>query len=239
MQKSYKERLLEAKEKNYLSGKVCPYCNKDTELIDSAEIYGGKIGGWNIENTGLTYWDDDIGSANVTPMFISMYHNAESVVMHHYDIEFNQNTKLYDEGVSTYDTYGYVSADWLNIIDAAESNLRSDERIKNNIENLDDRYDCFFDLLSSKRYKYNFGTSNRYHTGFIAQEVVDALEKSGLNTLDFAAVMLDNPGTEEECWKLRRDEFVSLNTWQIQKAKARIAELEDRIATLEELINKK
>ena len=42
MQKSYRERLLESQEKNYLSGKVCPYCNKDTELIDSAEIYGGK-----------------------------------------------------------------------------------------------------------------------------------------------------------------------------------------------------
>lgn len=214
----------------------------EQEAIFNGRIEAGKgyIGGWQIDFMGLIYEDSyDGSSSRVTPDFISMYQNGQLAAMKPGLIQFNQNTTLYDEGVSTYYRYGYVSADWLDIIDAAESNLTSDERIKNNIESLDDRYECFFDLLSSKRYKYNFGTSNRYHTGFIAQEVVDALEKSGLNTLDFAAVMLDNPGTEEECWKLRRDEFVSLNTWQIQKAKVRIAELEDRIATLEELINKK
>ena len=44
----------------------------------------------------------------------------------------------------------------------------SDERVKNSIEILDDRYELFFDSLISYRYKYNFGTSGRYHTGYIA-----------------------------------------------------------------------
>jgi hypothetical protein len=53
---------------------------------------------------------------------------------------------------------------------------------------------------------------------------------------DFAAVMLEDPGEDGECWHLRRDEFVALNTWQIQKLKSRVSELEDKIAKLESLI---
>ena len=55
--------------------------------------------------------------------------------------------------------------------------------------------------------------------------------------------MLDNPGTKEERWYLRRDEFVALNTWQIQKLKPRVSALEQtilnyeiRISTLETTI---
>jgi len=29
-----------------LSGKICPYCGRETELIDSAEIYNGVSYGW-------------------------------------------------------------------------------------------------------------------------------------------------------------------------------------------------
>ncbi len=31
---------------NILSGQVCPYCGKKTELINSAEVYAGKSYGW-------------------------------------------------------------------------------------------------------------------------------------------------------------------------------------------------
>ena len=109
----------------------------------------------------------------------------------------------------------------------------SDRRMKTNIESLNAKYDTFFDLLLPVRYKYIDGTSDRYHTGFVAQDVVKALEDSGLDTQQFAAVMLDHiEGQEEEMWRLRRDEFVSLNTWQIQKLKARVAELERLVAEL-------
>ena len=68
-------------------------------------------------------------------------------------------------------------------------------------------------------------------------QLLYALEKAGLTTQDFAGVVLNNPNTENECWYLRRDEFVALNTWQIQKAKTRISELEEKVAKLEEMIN--
>jgi hypothetical protein len=127
---------------------------------------------------------------------------------------------------------GYLDGYW-----SAENDL-SDSRVKNSVEELPENYEILFDNLQSKRYKYNHGTSNRFHTGYIAQEVVEAIETAGLTTQDFAGVVLSKPNTEEERWFLRRDEFVALNTWQIQKAKTRITELENRVAELEKLINK-
>jgi hypothetical protein len=59
------------------------------------------------------------------------------------------------------------------------------------------------------------------------------LEDSGLTTQDFAAVVLQDPGTQNELWQLRRDEFVALNTWQIQKLKTRMAESEAKVELLE------
>lgn len=113
-----------------------------------------------------------------------------------------------------------------------QPNWSSDARIKHSIESLNGYYEILFDNLQPKRYKYNNGTSNRYHTGFIAQEVLTAVESAGLTTQDFAAMYLTerkDSGLDEPVWILRRDEFVALNTWQIQKLKTRVTELENEI----------
>jgi hypothetical protein len=60
-----------------------------------------------------------------------------------------------------------------------------------------------------------------------------ALEDSGLSTQDFAGMWLDSPGQEDECWYLRRDEFVALNTWQIQKLKPRMDSAEAKLLAYE------
>jgi predicted nucleic acid-binding Zn-ribbon protein len=49
--------------------------------------------------------------------------------------------------------------------------------------------------------------------------------------------MLTSPGEEDECWYLRRDEFVALNTWQIQKLKPRVSSLEQTILEYETRIS--
>ena len=136
----------------------------------------------------------------------------------------------HDVNFSSFD--GYLAGTWTT------ENELSDERAKNTIETMPESYDVLFDNLQPKRYKYNHGTSGRFHTGYIAQEVVEAIETAGLTTQDFAGVMLNKPNTEEERWYLRRDEFVSLNTWQIQKLKTRTTELETKVAELEELVKR-
>ena len=109
----------------------------------------------------------------------------------------------------------------------------SDCNLKNSIQSIPEAYEIAFDNLKSTIFKYNDGTSDRYHTGFVAQEVDDAIAKAGLSRKDFAALCISDEGTEDERWGLRYSEFVSLNTWQIQKLKSRISELEERISQLE------
>ncbi|WP_312373034.1 tail fiber domain-containing protein [Lachnoclostridium sp.] len=62
----------------------------------------------------------------------------------------------------------------------------SDKKEKHDIENLDNRYIKLLSLLKPKRYKFNKGESDRYHTGLIAQDVERALKKCGISSQEFA-----------------------------------------------------
>lgn len=108
----------------------------------------------------------------------------------------------------------------------------SDKNLKHSISALPSKYSELFDRLTPVIYKYNDGTSNRNHTGFIAQDVSTALDESGIDSQDFAGLVILNAGTENERWTLRYEEFIALNTYEIQKLKARVTELENKLATL-------
>ena len=56
---------------------------------------------------------------------------------------------------------------------------------------------------------------------------------ANISTSDFAGLIINNPDTEEEQWYLRYEEFIALNTYEIQGLKAQIKELEDKIALLQ------
>lgn len=66
--------------------------------------------------------------------------------------------------------------------------VTSDKNLKKDIILFDERYDKFFDLLRPVGFKYIFGTSNRTHSGFIAQEVEEALAAAELTGKDFAII---------------------------------------------------
>lgn len=108
----------------------------------------------------------------------------------------------------------------------------SDKNVKKDIESLPEEYDKLFDLLRPVRYKMVNGTSGRYHTGLISQEVEEALSIAGLTSFDFAGF-----GKDKGNYMLRYTEFIALCIDQIQKQKARIEALESRITKLEEVIN--
>ena len=110
----------------------------------------------------------------------------------------------------------------------------SDINLKHDIVELSDKYDAMFDTLQPVCYKYNNGTSGRTHTGFIAQDIVASMEQAQLTTNDVAAVCRLFPDSEdEERWAIRYEEFVAINTWQIQKLKRRVEELEEKLKALE------
>lgn len=119
---------------------------------------------------------------------------------------------------------------WGNLYLYSGTQVGSDSRLKNSIEKLSEEYDMFFDKLTPVSYILNNGTSHRRHIGFIAQDVEDSLHQAGIDTKNFAGLCA--PSDNEIYYMLRYDEFVALNTQQIQKLKNRVLELEQIVATL-------
>ena len=109
----------------------------------------------------------------------------------------------------------------------------SDRNIKKEISSIDEKYDTFFNKLNPVTYKFIDGQSGRFHSGFISQEVEEALIQSGLTTNDFAGfVKYNDPKTNDEKYGLRYEEFISLNTHMIQQLRKKIEELEEKIRVL-------
>ena len=122
-----------------------------------------------------------------------------------------------------------------------EITLRSDRRLKNTINYDFDRYDEFFMGLKPATFKYNNGHGGRLHSGFIAQDVEDALHNAGLSNMDFAGLVIapieevnEADGITDNYYKLRYGEFISLNTHMIQKLYRRITKLENELQSLKE-----
>lgn len=98
-----------------------------------------------------------------------------------------------------------------------------------------DKYDGFFLSLKPARYKYNDGAAGRLHLGFIAQDVEQAMLESGLTSMDLAALVKDpvkevlDDGIDDFRYSLRYGEFISLNTYMIQRLYKRIEDLESKI----------
>lgn len=114
----------------------------------------------------------------------------------------------------------------------------SDRNIKNNISYNLEKYHGFYNLLQPAYYKYNDGTSNRYHLGFIYQDVEQALLKNDLTSQDFAGLVKNHnlDDGEVECG-LRYEEFISLNTYMIQKTRKELKEKDNKIQQLENKVN--
>lgn len=102
----------------------------------------------------------------------------------------------------------------------------SDRRAKNTILPLSEKYMRFIKSVSPVSYKFNddIAHSGRTHTGFIAQDVLQALKNCGLSTKEFAGfVDLHGDGSE---YGLRYEEFISPLLMYVQHLESRVAALE-------------
>lgn len=109
----------------------------------------------------------------------------------------------------------------------------SDRNRKTDISYDMSRYEAIFDALKPANFKMIDGTSGRTHTGFISQDIEDALAPCGLTSIDFAA-FIKSPKVDEDgkviegeyVYGLRYDELIALMVTQIQSLKKRVADLE-------------
>lgn len=109
----------------------------------------------------------------------------------------------------------------------------SDRNRKTDISYDMSRYEAIFDALKPANFKMIDGTSGRTHTGFISQDIEDALAPCGLTSIDFAT-FIKSPKVDEDgkviegeyVYGLRYDELIALMVAQIQSLKKRVADLE-------------
>ena len=116
---------------------------------------------------------------------------------------------------------------WGQIYSSNSTISTSDRNKKNTIEDLDDRYLVLFDHLRPARFKFNNGTSGRFHPGFISQEVEEALVSAGISSQEFGGFVKDiDPDTGEELYFLRYEEFIGILAAKLQDVDKRVKTLE-------------
>ena len=125
------------------------------------------------------------------------------------------------------------SATWVSIVTAGQN--ASDERLKTNISQFDDKFDNIFDTLKPVRFEYSkdcLGSGT--HFGYIAQDVIKSFEDEGENIDNYSFIYETEiqDDSDEKYYQLNKSDFIAMNTWQIQKLKARVDELEKKLAAL-------
>ena len=120
---------------------------------------------------------------------------------------------------------------WADIYAASGTINTSDREKKEAIVYGLYKLDGLLDKLEPCTFRFRDGTSGRSHPGFIAQDVEAALEELGLTTADFAGLVKSPREDGGYDYFLRYNEFIPINTWEIQKLKAKVAELEARLGS--------
>lgn len=174
----------------------------------------------------------------------------------------SENYSVYPNSSSI--SLGTSNLKWGQIYSTSSSISTSDRNMKKYINDISDKYEAFYDKLKPSTFKFRTDKAltdephaGRTHTGFISQDVEESLTESGLTAKDFAGFckdlkterqydedekaidvpVLDKDGNEQYMYSLRYEEFIALNTWQIQKLKARVKELEMLVKELKETVN--
>ena len=107
-----------------------------------------------------------------------------------------------------------------------------------------DEFDSVYMDIEPCAFKYNNGTSGRYHFGAKAQNIKEAFEKHGYTTQDFGGFvqMADNPENEDYCgiddpMGIIYTEFTMWNTHMIQKLCKKIEEQQSEIDLLKKSVS--
>lgn len=129
----------------------------------------------------------------------------------------------------------------------------SDRNQKENILDIDPRYEELFSRLRPVTYELKGSGHDRVHVGFIAQEIKEAMDDLGITAEEFAGYcedikveydeetgeeikVFDDNGEPVVLYSLRYSEFIALNTRMIQKQQQKINDLESRLEKLEALL---
>ena len=169
----------------------------------------------------------------ITPMASLLYSNG--IVRLYMPLHFNLGTDGAHACVRQ-QTTGITSADFIKIgnstqllqlIGTAITSTKaittsSDARMKNHIADLPSKSENLFDYLDGKSFFYNGDNSTAKNYGFIAQDVLTALQKCGLTTDDFAGFCdINGDGSQ---YALAYEQFIPLMWNEIKRLRKALSE---------------
>jgi hypothetical protein len=126
---------------------------------------------------------------------------------------FTGSIKPNDDG----NTYcGTSSQKWAAVYASTGTIQTSDCNKKHDIETLPEKYLDFLKDLPPYRFKMNENTSDRYHVGYIAQEVETLMEKHGIDSQEFGGFVKGKDEDGNDIYMLRYEEFIAIHTAAIQ-----------------------
>lgn len=114
---------------------------------------------------------------------------------------------------------------WSDVYAANSTIQTSDANLKNSIEALPDKYLTMMEAVQPVRYKLNDGTSGRYHIGFIAQDVEEAMTAAGVTSQEFGGFVKAVDEDGRNIYMLRYSEFIGILWAEILLLKNQIREL--------------
>ena len=141
-------------------------------------------------------------------------------------------------GVRMQDSQG--GAIWVtggNCFSSEDMQTYSDRRLKEDIDYDLECYKTFFRALKPCRFLMRNNPSSGYHTGFIAQDVQEAMEAAHLSPMDFAGLAEAGKVDNETVLSLSYGSFAALNTLMVLDHDHAIQNLFEQIKELERRIS--
>ena len=224
-----------------LAGYIRLYGNMAVYTTSSLTSYGGYIGYTTSANDGSTgihmgystTAGDVIATANGAKLVCGSSSNQIYITIGGAGIQVGGKQTIYTtrSNIQTNvtllstnkSTLGDASFLWGQIYSTNSAISTSDANMKHSIEDLPEKYLTLFDGLVPRRYKLNDGTSDRYHVGFVAQEVETAMTAAGVDSQEFGGfVKGTDENTGEDVYFLRYEEFIGILTAKISALEARM-----------------
>lgn len=246
-----------------VSNKVSGWTYGSSTLIDGSKIRTGTVMASQLLGGAvglLNSSEEEVGKINITgastsdfaielysggALRLRAYYGSVYLWNGRYSTAINLSDLAYfDASVAPANdnsfSLGVTGRRWTQVYATKGTINTSDRREKKDIEYNMDKYSDFFLDLKPTQYKFVHNNSNRYHLGFISQDIEESLNKHGLLSTDFAGFIKSPVHDEKDAsiindykYGLRYSEFIALNTYMIQKLYIKINELETKITQLE------
>lgn len=195
-----------------------------TDTVTASTLRGGTIGILNYNGAQIGYIT--VGSSTMTGLQLisggNLYLSSGSCTIQMVNRDMSVSCNNFCPSGTAANLGNSSLGMWQAVYSYTAEIQTSDENIKHDIAEIPQKYIDMMDDITPVIYKMDNGTSNRYHTGFIAQNVKAAMDAHGVSDLELAAWCKDVDTEGNELQMLRYMEFIAIMWAKIKQLEAKI-----------------